>query len=182
MTIGTRSLLFGCHQFILHPLFVIVAWWKLYGPPTFVEVIAIIIHDWGYWGVKKIDGPDDRHPEFAARLFYALAWHDPLYKENPQNSQCFDAAYLCLYHSRFYAREHNRDPSKLCWADKYGVCLTPPRLWVLLGKLSGELDVYMNNPKYEQYKQDKTSGVHWHEDYVAIIMPMIEKGAKQFQC
>ena len=33
MKIGTKSLLFGAHQFVLHPLFLALAWWKLYGFP-----------------------------------------------------------------------------------------------------------------------------------------------------
>ena len=31
MKVGTRSLLFGSHQFMLHPLFVAIAWRRLYG-------------------------------------------------------------------------------------------------------------------------------------------------------
>lgn len=33
MKIGTRSLLYGAHQFMLHPLFLALAWRKLYGAP-----------------------------------------------------------------------------------------------------------------------------------------------------
>ena len=45
MKLGTKSLLFGCHQFVLHPLFVLVAWWRLYGRPSWRMVVAIIVHD-----------------------------------------------------------------------------------------------------------------------------------------
>lgn len=29
MKIGTKSLLFGAHQFAIHPLFLFIAWWEL---------------------------------------------------------------------------------------------------------------------------------------------------------
>jgi hypothetical protein len=31
--IGTKSVLFGAHQFLLHPMFLALAWWRLYGFP-----------------------------------------------------------------------------------------------------------------------------------------------------
>ena len=31
MNIGTKSLLYGAHQFALHPFFVALAWRRLYG-------------------------------------------------------------------------------------------------------------------------------------------------------
>jgi hypothetical protein len=31
MTVGTRSVLYGAHQFAIHPWFVAAAWWRLYG-------------------------------------------------------------------------------------------------------------------------------------------------------
>lgn len=33
MTVGTKSLLFGAHQFLIHPWFVAWGWWTLYGFP-----------------------------------------------------------------------------------------------------------------------------------------------------
>lgn len=33
MKIGTKSVLYGAHCFIIHPWFVALAWWKLYGFP-----------------------------------------------------------------------------------------------------------------------------------------------------
>ncbi|MDQ6662779.1 MAG: hypothetical protein M3Z23_00090, partial [Acidobacteriota bacterium] len=33
MKIGTRSVLFGAHQFLLHPVFLAIAWRRLYGFP-----------------------------------------------------------------------------------------------------------------------------------------------------
>ncbi len=33
MRIGTKSVVFGAHQFWIHPFFVFIAWWRLYGFP-----------------------------------------------------------------------------------------------------------------------------------------------------
>ncbi|MCK5235828.1 MAG: hypothetical protein KAR06_02490, partial [Deltaproteobacteria bacterium] len=56
--VGTKSLLFGVHQFIWHPITVLIAWCKLYGWPTWPELVCIIVHDWGYWGKPNMDGPE----------------------------------------------------------------------------------------------------------------------------
>ena len=75
LPVGTRSLLFGVHQFALHPLFVLWAWRRLYGslPRDWRVWVVILIHDWGYWGCKDMDGPEGKwHPwggaKIAARL------------------------------------------------------------------------------------------------------------------
>jgi hypothetical protein len=129
MNVGTKSLLFGVHQFIWHPITVLLAWIELYGRPTWKELVCIIIHDWGYWGKPNMDGAEgSSHPEkgakIAANLLGIHYWR------------------LVLYHSRHYAREYEQEPSKLCWADKLSIIYDPwwfylPRAW-----LSGELQEY----------------------------------------
>ena len=48
MTVGTRSVLFGVHNIIIHPLVVGIAWWKLFGPPLDPRLwIAFLVHDIG---------------------------------------------------------------------------------------------------------------------------------------
>lgn len=48
MKIGTKSLLFGAHQFLIHPFWIAVAWNRLYGFPKDPRLwIAFIVHDWG---------------------------------------------------------------------------------------------------------------------------------------
>ena len=143
MKIGTRSLLFGCHQFLLHPLFVLRGWVKLYGWPNWKELICIIIHDWGYWGCPNMDGDEGEvHPEWAAKE----AFH--LFDDSGKNKYLTYYT-LCLLHSRFYAKKLNSKPSKLCWADKLGTSLMPAWLWVFLSGLSGEQQEYMDNQRYE---------------------------------
>jgi hypothetical protein len=131
MTVGTKSLLFGSHQFVVHPLMVGWAWRRLYGCwPTWREWACIVIHDWGYWSLPNMDGAEgDTHPEWAATV--AGRWLGPEY------------AALCRYHSRFLARRDGRNVSRLCAPDKLAGGSWPVGVFVLLGRLSGEIDEYM---------------------------------------
>lgn len=131
MKIGTKSVLFGAHQFLIHPWFVAYAWWKLYGFPFDPRLwIAFFIHDLGYVGKTNMDGPDgERHPEFAAKIMgflFGKTWSD-----------------FCLYHSRFRAKKDKRQYSKLCVADKLAIALEP--WWFYLPRVifSGEIKEYM---------------------------------------
>ncbi len=68
---GTKSILFGCHQFIWHPLFVIIGWTLYHNRfPKFWELICIIVHDWGIWGINYLDDPKNKldHPRFGANI------------------------------------------------------------------------------------------------------------------
>lgn len=129
MNTGTKSLLFGVHQFIWHPITVLRAWHHLYGPPSWKEIVCIVIHDWGYWGSPDMDGEKgERHPEIAARMagkLFGREYHD-----------------LCLLHSRHYARNAGKEPSKLCWADKLSILYDPAWFYLLRARLSGELREY----------------------------------------
>jgi hypothetical protein len=126
---GRKSLLYGVHQFIWHPITVWLAWYHLYGRPTFKESICIIIHDWGYWFTSNMDGPEgERHPEFGARIA------DKLLGKEYYN--------LVLLHSRHYARLIGQEPSKLCWADKLSVLYDPKPFYLFRARLSGEINEY----------------------------------------
>ncbi len=70
LSIGTKSLLYGAHQFALHPFFVACAWRKLYGrwPRDLRIWLAFLVHDLGYWGCPNLDGAEGKlHPWGAAR-------------------------------------------------------------------------------------------------------------------
>lgn len=71
---GTRSLLWGAHQFLIHPLFVALAWWRLYGFPWDPRLwVAFFVHDLGYWGMPNMDGPEgEEHPRLGAALMHAF--------------------------------------------------------------------------------------------------------------
>jgi len=129
MRIGQRTLLFGAHQFLLHPLLVLLAWLRLFGRPTFKELVCIAVHDLGYWWTTDIDGPTgSAHPEYGAAL--AARWFGPEYRD------------LVLYHSRTYAAQAGREPSKLCWADKLSLTYEPWWLYLPRAWASGELAEY----------------------------------------
>ena len=70
MKIGTKTILFGVHQFAIHPWFVAWAWWRLYSFPWDPRLwVAFFVHDLGYWGKPNMDGLEgERHPEFGARV------------------------------------------------------------------------------------------------------------------
>ena len=130
MKVGTKSLLFGVHQFLWHPATVWLAWWKQYYTfPTWRETVCIVIHDWGYFGQPNMNGVEgERHPELGAKIagwLFGPEYHD-----------------LCLFHSRHYARNCSRVPSKLCWTDKGCVRFDPWWLYLPRAWLSGELDEY----------------------------------------
>lgn len=129
MKVGTKSLLFGVHNFIWHPMTVLFAWITLYGLPNYRELICIFIHDWGYWGCSEMDGDEgSMHPEFGAEIARYL--FGPEYED------------LCLCHSRHYAKAHGMMPSKLCYADKLSIAYDPMSFYLLRARLTGELRLY----------------------------------------
>ncbi len=130
MNVGTKSLLFGVHQFAWHPFTVWRAWRHLYGEnPTWRECVCIVVHDWGYWGCANMDGDEGaRHPVLGAEIAGWLlgpAYHD-----------------LVLLHSRSLAKCLGREPSKLCWADKFSMLYDPEPLYLLRARLTGEIAEY----------------------------------------
>lgn len=133
MNIGTRSLLFGVHQFLWHPLTVGRAWRALVGRwPSWREWICIFLHDVGYWGKPNIDGPEGRrHPEVGAKLVGKLlgpAW-----------------AEFTILHSREYAKILGKKPSLLCWADKYSIQFDPIWFYIFRSIASEEVEEFMQN-------------------------------------
>ena len=130
MKLGTRSLLFGVHHFLLHPLLVGYAWRRVYGRwPTCRQAFCILVHDIGYFGCEEMDGPEgSQHPEFGARV----AGHF-----------LGDAGrHMVLFHSRVMAKQYGQEISALCLPDKLTLFLYPAWLYTSLGRLSGELREY----------------------------------------
>lgn len=131
MNIGTRSLLFGVHQFAIHPWFVALSWWRLYGFPwDFRLWVAFFVHDLGYWGKPNMDGPEgEEHPYLGARIMGAL------FGEEWRR--------FTLYHSRFLAKRDGEQFSRLCVADKLAIEQTPRWLYLIQANLTGEIHEYM---------------------------------------
>ena len=153
LPVGTRSLLYGAHQFVLHPVLVALAWTKLYGFPLDPRLhLAFFVHDLGYAGCRDIDGPEgERHVEFGARVMWRLCdrreyhAHQLIARHHAQDTRTLPAhalgtwGKLTLYHSRFTARAHNQPHSRLCVADKYATVLDPAWLFLPRVVLSGEI-------------------------------------------
>jgi len=70
LRVGTKSVLFGAHCFLIHPVFVLIAWIRLYGFPVDPRIwIAFFVHDLGYLGKPNMDGKEgETHPELGARI------------------------------------------------------------------------------------------------------------------
>lgn len=147
MRIGTKSLLFGCHQFVLHPVMVGLAWWRLYGRPTLPEAVAIVIHDWGYWNQPNMDGPEgEEHPIWAYDRLLEFA-----VKRRSRVVPWCDAAMECRFHSRYQAWRFGWRPRRLCYADKLGTAMMPWPLYCLLGSITGEIREFSTARKHELY-------------------------------
>jgi hypothetical protein len=133
MKVGTKSILFGGHCFLLHGFFVAWAWKRLYGwPMRFRLWVAFFVHDLGYWGKTAMDDEEgQKHPELGGRIMGRLFGRE------------WELFTLC--HSRHYADLNGLPVSRLCVADKLAVTLTPAWLYLLLVRASGEIEEYLQN-------------------------------------
>jgi len=135
MKMGTRSLLFGAHQFLLHPIFVAIAWIHAYGFPWDPRIwLAFVVHDWGYWGKPNMDGPEgEQHVILGARIMsvFGNEWRQ-----------------FSLYHSRYWCRQTDQGISRLCVADKLAIYWYPVWLYVFSVRLTGEIDEYRTVDKH----------------------------------
>lgn len=141
MKVGTRSILFGGHQFILHPIFVALAWRRLYGkwPRKFPIWVAIVIHDLGYWGKPNLDGPEgEMHPLWAAEVMHRhFDYQGPRFDETFR-TDIDEWGHFAAGHSRSCAARLNISTSPLMNADKLATAMMPQWLYVALLWLSGE--------------------------------------------
>jgi hypothetical protein len=141
MKIGTKSLLFGAHQFLWHPFIVFLAWLDLYRRiPGWKIIVCIILHDIGYFGLSNMEGWEGkRHSEYSAAfvsgLFSEKITYGPI---------VFHGKYgrMVAFHSRETALRHGEEPSDLCWPDKRCVKYDPWWLYLPRVILSGEIHEY----------------------------------------
>lgn len=169
LPVGTKSILVGAHAFWLHPFFVAVAWWRLYGfalvrcPSSGVRTslldprlwICFAVHDLGYLGQPNMDGPEgEMHPFLGSEIVSVFG--DPWCR-------------FSLYHSRFLARRANVNPSLLCHADKAAIWLTPAWIYLPMARLSGELAEYRsratrpdNSKGWDQAGSLRLTDRQWH--------------------
>lgn len=131
MRVGTKSVLFGAHSFVLHPIFVFLAYWLLYGFPWDPRLcLACVAHDLGYFGMDLVEGArSEEHVELGGRIMDRLCgrrWGD-----------------FVRRHSRSWCDQHGQPYSRLCVADKLAFVLTPAWLYLPMVRASGELAEYM---------------------------------------
>ena len=192
MKIGTKSILFGAHQFLLHPWFVAAAWWRLYGFPWDLRLwVAFFVHDLGYWGKPNMDGLEgEEHVLLGANilsdLFDAVTEPDGKRETCPyhfgtQNIRWFSFA---QFHSRFWAKRNNRDVSKLGVADKLSIALTPAWLYLPAVRATGEIREYMalvkartsaGEPKYASMQLATNDEARWYADVQEYLRRWVEE-------
>lgn len=115
MKIGTRSILFGAHQFLIHPLFVALAWWRLYGFPWDPRLwVAFLVHDLGYWGKPNMDGPEgEDHPRLGASIMGKLFDRDLEFDFLCPHPQC-EGGYLTDEDADAYVPPDGAWPCPVC--------------------------------------------------------------------
>ena len=202
MRIGTKSVLFGVHCFLLHPWFVAIAWIKLYGFPFDPRIwIAFFVHDLGYWGKPNMDGLEgEMHVELGAKimgfLFDKNCNHTDCYKRsnldnirdyNPRTTienchpilcnECNRWRNFSMYHSRYYAKKYDAQPSKLCFADKLSFIVTPRWLYLLLANVTGEINEYLENAKKSEtnHWQPVEGQKKWHNQLCEYMTKWVEE-------
>ena len=170
MKTGTKSILFGAHQFMIHPWFVAVAWWKLYGFPFDPRLwIAFVVHDLGYFGKPNMDGKEgEQHPYWGACVMGALF-----------GKKWFD---FVLYHSRFLAKQNGAQFSRLCVADKLAIVLTPCWLYLPMAKATGEIKEYMDlakgprdGNKYAAMNDYHSDEVRWFQGVKEYLVAWVDQ-------
>lgn len=173
MKIGTKSILFGAHQFLIHPITVLLAWRRLYKKwPDWAELITIFFHDIGYWGLPNMDGLEGRqHPWrgaiVAARIVCLIkyrAWVRPHEMTQPGvwGSITF---YNTLLHSRDIARELHLPTSRLYAADKCAILFDPPWLYLPRVRFTGEVVEYKQRAIDEGHLPPGVTDRQWYDFY-----------------
>lgn len=176
MKIGTKSLLFGVHNFIWHPITIVRAWRKCYRRwPTWWELVAIVCHDWGYWGKPNMDGEEgQRHPEAGAQLVHDVvrylsgSWH-----------LAEEARKLSLFHSTHYAQANESEVSALYLPDKMSVLYDPKWFYLFRGWLSGEVKEYVQNAPISIAIEGSS---FWYDWYRNKIQLKYENATKSSAC
>jgi hypothetical protein len=177
MKVGSKSLLFGVHQALWHPITVARAWRFLYGRwPNRYEWICIFCHDLGYWGKPNMDGEEGQtHPEagalLAGRLCYQLAKLSQGREYAERNKMEF--VKLCLFHSRYYAKRAEQPVSDLFLPDKLSVLFEPRWFYVLRASLSGEIREYMANAG--DRVPAGTTRWGWHRWYQGKVVKLLKE-------
>lgn len=153
ITEGTKSYLFGCHQFIMHPLYVTLAWKRLYDRwPRLWELVCIFLHDVGHIGKQYLSDPEQKkdHWKLGAKIAHRLFKHKGMA--------------LISGHTKHGSRGKH-EPSKLYYADKVSWLLAP-NWWLQLSYKIEDFNSEAARPKawkklvYENMKKGFPKGLH----------------------
>lgn len=161
MKIGTKSILFGVHQFLWHPLTVLLAWRRLYKQwPRWDELIAIVCHDLGYFGKSNMDGAEGKwHPFWGAKLAGQVVGF------LKGKRFCNQTYTLAIYHSRDFAKLDDVPVSKLYAADKCSILYDPCWFYLLRARLSGEIHEFKNRALSSGHHLPGASNKDWYWFY-----------------
>lgn len=185
--IGTRTLLVGTHNPLVHTFVIAEAWRRLYGFTLDPRLwTAFLVHDLGYWGKKNIDGEEgEKHPILGASIMHKLF-------DDKQPNESFVYNDFCLYHSRFYAKrtaelmgeghEAKDFISPLCYADKLAICILPKKVWMFLARLSGELVEYLDesaNGKYSHERSYSKDQDTWYDQMTSYVLQVVESRPRE---
>lgn len=191
MKVGTKSVLFGAHCFLIHPFFVAAAWCKLYGFPWDPRLwIAFFVHDLGYYGKPNMDGPEgETHPKLGADIMcWLFDFPKALFVDTKKlsNEQLLRWTYFTRYHSRFLAKKEGAKPSRLCFADKLSMCMEPDWLYLPRVRWSGEIEEYMKlaesrNLAGEQQNAFETAklATKSQKDWRTAVMSYVERWVEE---
>lgn len=141
LNVGARSVLYGAHQFLLHPRYVRLAWEQLYGPVRDPRLhLSFFLHDIGYL-IRNTPDMDGKAGEDHVLTGAAIMGH------------LFGAEWehFMLCHSRFYARRIGSPVSRLGVADKLAPTLEDRETYLRRTLASGELWEYLWEFCYGKY-------------------------------
>ena len=142
MTEGTKSYLIGCHQFLLHPACVLLAWRLEYKSwPKLWQIVCIFLHDIGICGRQYLSDEEAKkgHWENGVRLANRILSH---FGVHFVDVLCFIAGH-CPQESKYSESELFR-PDKRSWLvapmwwlwwnywvewSGKGIGVTPPPKW-----------------------------------------------------
>lgn len=183
MNVGTKSLLFGVHQFLWHPWTVARAWRFLHGRwPSRMEWVCIACHDIGYWGSPDMDGDiGQRHPERGARLAGRIGYHYARWcGHSPADAAFFESYYhnFTIFHSRFYAKRAGAPVSELFMADKLSIAFEPRWWYLLRATLSGEIKEYLANAEKHLNLLNPMPKQEWHRWYERKVVSWLNHPPK----
>lgn len=189
MTIGTRSVLYGAHAFWLHPFSVLLAWRRLYGSWLgWRELVAIALHDVGYWGKPNLDGPEGKeHPWlgaiWVAKIIMLVDWRRWLCRKTLLNCSphfWFAAQEVVAWvacHSRDFAQQYSMPVSALYAPDKLAIFYDPAWFYLWRTRLSGELAEFRQRAIAAGHITEAATDQQWLAFYKANVLARPEIAA-----